>query len=196
MAKHNKISNLSSEEKRTPQRWHVWLSDSQFPAFYMGSTMLILSLAGFVPARLGWLGFAFALPAAVLSYRLKRPAVVEPRGYVMLNAHLLASKGGAYHNVIDRFQDGDTLIYDGMEFDCRSDKEIECRIVADRINLNDNAVIEIATHAQSVLRSLSNDSADFGAAVAGRGVKVLIMSGYGKTAFELCRVLDGEIDWR
>jgi hypothetical protein len=162
----------------------------------MGSTLLLLSLNGTVPAKLGWLGFGIAVPAAIVSLRLKRSAIVGPRGYAVLNVHLLSSKGGAYYNAINRFQNGDILIYEGVEFDCCSNNGIVCRVVADRISLNDNAVFEIAAHAQSVLKSLRNNSSEFDTAVNVRNACVVIMSGHGAKAFELCRVMDGNLDWR
>lgn len=114
----------------------------------------------------------------------------------MLNEHLLSSKGGAYHNAINSFQNGDTLIYDGIEFACPSKKEIVCRVVADRTSLDDNAVFEIAAHTQSVVESLRNKSAEFDSAISVRKPRIVIASGNDANAFELCTVVDGSIDWR
>ncbi len=196
MSNLNEFTTAPSDKKNASPRWHTWLCDAAIPAFYMGVTLLSLSLNSTVSPRLGWLGFVIAAPAAIVSLWLKRAVIVEPRRYVILNLHLLSSKGGAYHNAIDRFQGGDSLIYDGIEFVCCSKNEIVCRVVADRTNLDANTALEIASHAQSVFKSLRNNSAEFDTAVYVRSASVVIMSGHGASAFELCRVTDGNLDWR
>jgi len=196
MSNLNESTPATSIEKGASPRWHTWLCDALGPAFYIGITLLSLSLNSVVSARLGWLGFALAVPAAIVSLRLKRAAIIEPRSYVILNVHLLNSKGGAYHNAIDRFQKGDSLIYDGIEFVCCSKNEVVCRVVADRTNLDANAALEIAARAQSVFKSLRINSAEFDTAVNVRNARVVIMSGHGASAFEICRVIDGNLNWR
>ncbi len=87
-------------------------------------------------------------------------------------------------------------MYDGVAFGFRSNNEIACGIVSDAPDLDDGAASEIAGHAQSVFDKLSAESAEFSSAVNGRTFRISIMSGVDRSARELCRVVDGQLDWR
>ena len=85
---------------------------------------------------------------------------------------------------------------DGVAFGFRPDDEIACGIVADNTDLDDEAAMALANHAQAVFDDLKSESAEFRTAVVGRQFRVSIVSGMDQQSRELCRVVDGKLDWR
>lgn len=128
-------STSPSAEMLTPSRWHTWLHKACEPAFYMGGTLVLLSLGGNIKPTLGWFGIALACPAILVLYLMPCPSTLNRANYVILNVHLLHSKGGAYHNAIDRFRNGTVLIYEGISFGVGSNNEISGKVVVDRTEL-------------------------------------------------------------
>lgn len=86
-------------------------------------------------------------------------------------------------------------MYDGVAFGLYLDNEIACGIAADLGELDAASASEIAGHAQGVFETLQAESMEFASAVAGRRFRISIFSG-DPTARELCRVVDGEFEWR
>lgn len=188
--------NTSSREINASPMWYVWFYKAYWPAWWIGTILIVLSWFGVVTPTVGWTGFALACAAALGSYILPSLAGVKPEDYVILDSRLLNSKGDAYHNAIERFQNGASLMYDGVAFGFRPNNEIACGIVADQTDLDDTAASELARHAQSVFDTLSAESAEFRSAVNGRTFRISIMSGIDGSARELCRVVDGKLNWQ
>lgn len=188
--------NTSSREINTSPMWYVWFYKAYWPAWWVGTALIALSWFGIVTPTVGWVGFALAGAAALGSYVLASLAGVTPEDYVILDSRLLNSKGDAYHSAIERFQNGASLMYDGVAFGFRPDNEIACGIVADTTDLDDTAASELAGHAQCVFDKLSAESTEFKSAVNGRTFRISIMSGVDDAARELCRVVDGKLHWR
>ncbi len=145
---------------------------------------------------IGWAGFALAGAAALDHTSLPSLAGVKPEDYVILDSRHLNSRGDAYHKAIERFQNGASLMYDGVAFGFRPNNEIACGIVADTTDLDDTSASALARHAQSVFDRLLAESTEFKSAVDGRTFRISIMSGKDQSARELCRVVAGELDWR
>jgi len=176
--------------------WYVWFYKAYWPAWWIGTALIALSWFGIVTPTVGWIGFALAGTAALGSYVLPSLAGVKPEDYVILDSRLLNSKGDAYHNAIERFQNGASLMYDSVAFGFRPSNEIACGIVADVSDLDERAALELAGHAQSVFDTLSAESVEFRSAVNGRTFRISIMSRSDQSARELCRVVNGKLDWR
>lgn len=176
--------------------WYLWFYKAYWPAWWIGTILIVLSWFGVVTPTVGWAGFALAGAAALGSYFLPSLAGVKPEDYVILDSRLLNSKGDAYHNVIERFRNGASLMYDGIAFGFRPNNEIACGIVADTTDLDGTAAAELAGHAQSVFDKLLAESTEFKSAVDGRTFRISIMSGVDQSARELCRVVNGQLDWR
>ena len=145
----------------------------------------------------GWVGFGIACVAALGSYVLPTVAGVKPEeDHVVLDSRLLNNKGDAYQNVLDRFANGASLIYDGVAFGFRPNNEIACGIVAISSDLDDDSARETADHAQSVFDHLSSASPEFASLVAGRTFRISIVSGFDHDARELCRIVNGSLEWK
>jgi hypothetical protein len=176
--------------------WYVWFYNAYWPAWWIGTILIALSWFGVVTPTLGWAGFVLAGAAALGSYVLPSLAGVKPEDYVILDSRLLNSKGDAYYTAIERFRNGASLMYDGIAFGFRPNNEIACSIVADTTDLDDTAATELAGHAQSVFDKLLAESAEFKSAVDGRTFRISIVSGGNHSARELCRVVDGKLNWQ
>lgn len=188
--------NTSSREINASPFWYVWFYKAYWPSWWGGTILIALSWFGVVAPSVGWAGFALAGAASLGSYILPSLAGVKPEDYVILDSRLLNAKGDAYCNAIERFRNGASLMYDGVAFGFRPNNEIACGIVADTTDLDARAVAELAQHAKSVFEKLVNECPEFKSAVAGRAFRISIMSGVDQSARELCRVVDGEIEWR
>lgn len=176
--------------------WYVWFYKAYWPAWLIGTTLIVLGWLDIVTPTVGWVGFSLAGAAALGSYVLPSFAGITPEDHVVLDSRLLNSKGGAYHNVIQRFRNGASLMYDGVAFGFRPNNEIACGIVTDTVDLDEMAATELAGHAKSVFDKLSAESTEFRSAVNGRTFRVSIMSGVDESARELCRIVDGKLDWQ
>ena len=166
------------------------------PAWWGGTILIALSWFGVVTPTVGWVGFALAGAVSLGSYIFPSLAGVKPEDYVILDSRLLNVKGDAYFNAIERFRNGASLMYDGVVFGFRPNNEIACGIVADTTDLDDTAAAELARHAKSVFDKLVFECAEIKSAVEGRTFRISIMSGVDQSARELCRVVDGQLDWR
>lgn len=176
--------------------WYVWFYKAYWPAWWIGTILIALSWFGLVTPTVGWAGFALAGAAALGSYVLPSLGGMRPEDCVILDSRLISSKGEAYHNAIERFQNGASLVHDGVAFGFRPNNEIACGIVADTTDLDDLAASELAGYAQSVFDTLIAECSEFKSAVAGRTFRISIMSGVDQSARELCRVVDGQLNWQ
>lgn len=196
MSNPSQSTNTSTGEINTSPMWYVWFYKAYWPAWWFGTILIALSWFGIVTPTVGWAGFALSGAATLGSFVLPSLAGVKPEEYVMLDSRLLKSKCNAYHDAIARFRNGATQMYDGVAFGFRPINEIACGIVADTTDLDDTSVSELAGYAQSVFDKLSAESIEFASAVNGRTFRISIMSRVDHSARELCRVVDGQLDWR
>ena len=176
--------------------WYVAFHKLYWPAWWIGTALIAGSWFGIVSPSVGWIGFGIAGAAALGSYVLPSLAGAKREDYVLLDSRLIKTKGGAYQDAMDRFGNGATLIYDGVAFGFRRDNEIACGVVADSTGLDDLAATDIADHATSVFDHLVSECSEFASAVAGRTFRISIMSSSDASAYELCRVVDGQFDWQ
>lgn len=186
----------SPREVNASPAWYVWFYKAYWPAWWIGTALIACSWFDIVTPTAGWIGFGLAGAAALGSYVLPSLAGVKPEDYVILDSRLLKTKGEAYQNAIERFRNGASLMYDGVAFGFRPNNEIACGIVADTTELDDTGASELAEHARSVFDTLSAESTEFKTVINGRTFRISIMSGGDASARELCRVVDGRIDWQ
>jgi len=175
--------------------WYVWFYKVYWPAWWTGTAIIAASWFDIVTPAVGWVGFALAGTAVLGSYLLPSLAGIKPEDFVMLDSRLLQTKDDTYHNVIERFQNGASLTFDGVTFGFRPNNEIASGTVAGSNDLNDVSALEIAKHAQNVFEKLLSESTEFAAAVTGRTFRISILSGFDPNAHELCRIVDGKLAW-
>ncbi|WP_148080360.1 hypothetical protein [Roseimaritima ulvae] len=188
--------HAASQEPNAAPIWYTWFYQLYWPAWWIGTALIAGSWFGIVSSNVGWIGFGLAGAAALGSYILPSLAGIKAEDYVILDSRLLRTKGDAYVDAIERFKNGASLMYDGVAFGFRPNDEIACGIVADNTDMGDEAAMSLANHAQFVFDSLKSESAEFRSAVLGRQFRVSIMSSMDQSARELCRVVDGRLEWR
>jgi hypothetical protein len=176
--------------------WYVWFHKAYWPTWWIGTVLIACSWFRIVTPTVGWIGFSMAAMAALGSYVLPVLAGVKPQDCVILDSRLLKAKGEAYHNAMERFRNGASLMYDGVAFGFRPNNEIACGVLAGSAALDDTSATEIAEHAKAVFDKLTSESAEFASAVDGRTFRISIMSGTDANPRELCRVIDGKLEWR
>lgn len=196
------MTNPYSSPTTTPQEvtstptWYVWFYRAYWPAWWIGSALIAASWFHIVTPTIGWIGFALAGTAALGSYILPSIAGIKPEDYVILDSRLIKNKGDAYYNAMERFRNGTTLMYDGVVFGFRPNNEIACGILAGTETLTESSAMERAEHAQSVFSQLQAECPEFASAVAAHSFRISIMSGPDSNARELCRVVDGKLQWQ
>ncbi len=185
----------SPHEMVSSPRWYFVFYKLYWPAWWLGTALIVGSWFGMVSPRIGWIGFALTGAAALGSYVLPSIAGTRSEDYVLLDSRLIKTKGEAYRDAIQRFRHGASLIYDGVAFGFRPNNEIACGVVADPAELDDSAATDIATHASIVFDQLVLECTEFAAAVAGRTIRISILSSSDAHARELCRVVNERLDW-
>jgi len=188
--------NNDTREVSPAPIWYIWFYKAYWPVSWIGIALIAGSSFGIVTPTVGWIGFGLAGMAALGSYVLPSLAGVKPEDYVVLDSRLLKTRGEAYHNAMERFRHGASLTYDGVAFGFRPNNEIACGVVADSVELDDSTATEIAEHAKSVFDKLTSECTEFASAVDGRTFRISIMSEFDEDARELCRVIDGKLDWQ
>jgi len=176
--------------------WYLVFARLSWPAWFIGTTLIVLRWLHLVTPTVGWIGFAIAGLAALGSYVFPSLAGAKQEDVVVLDSRLLASQDGAYRTVMERFRNGASLLYDGVAFGFRPDNEIACAIVASSPELDDGSARETANHAESVFATLKSASPEFASAVADRTFRISIMSGFDDDAVEICRVVNRELQWQ
>ncbi len=96
---------------------------------------------------------------------------------------------------MEQFATGATLAFDGVDFQLRPNNEIECEITATTHELDDHGAHELAEHIKSVLAQLDSSSPEFAREVPNRSLSVSILSWSGHSTVQLCRVVDGKLQW-
>ena len=157
--------------------------------------MVIGSWVGVFSTTVGWIGFGVAGIASLGSYALAAASGRMPRDYVILDSRLLATKGESYEQAIELFKNGGTLLFDGVAFALRPENEIACGIDADHGDIDNATALELAEYAQSVFEKLSAASPEFHSEVSGRAFSVAICWGEKTASYEICRVVDGKVNW-
>ena len=196
------MTNPYSSPTNTPQEvatsptWYVWFYKAYWPAWWIGTALIVASWLNVVTPTIGWIGFALAGTAALGSYVLQSIAGIKPEDYVILDSRLVKNKGDAYYNAIKRFRNGATLMYDGVAFGFRPNDEIACGVLAGTVTLTELSAMELAEHAQSVFAQLQAECEEFASAVADHTFRISIMSGRDANARVLCRVIDGKLQWQ
>lgn len=180
----------------TSPTWYVWFYKAYWPAWWIGTALIIASWLNVVTPTIGWIGFALAGTAALGSYVLQSIAGIKPEDYVILDSRLVKNKGDAYYNAMERFRNGATLMYDGVAFGFRPNNEIACGVLAGTETLTELSAMELAAHTQSVFAQLQSECEEFASAVADHTFRISIMSGHDAHARELCRVIDGKLQWQ
>lgn len=188
-------NSLKQDATASPS-WYVWFYKLYWPAWWGGTALIAGSWFGIVSPTVGWIGFGLAGLASLGSYLLPSLAGIRPEDYVVLDSRMLQSKDASYHNAIIRFQNGASLMHDGVAFAFRPGNEIACAVVAAAGALDDSSAMEIANHARSVFERLLSESPEFKSSVAGRTFRISILSGFDPNAYELCRVVDGQLEWK
>ena len=97
---------------------------------------------------------------------------------------------------MERFRNGATLKYGGVAFGFRPNNEIACGVLAGTVTMTELSATELAEHAQSVFAQLQSECEEFASAVADHPFRISIMSGHDAHARELCRVIDGKLQWQ
>lgn len=195
------MANPYQSPSQTPQHavaaptWYLLFARIYWPAWIIGTALIVLSWMQWVTPTVGWVGFAIAGIATLGSYVL--PSIVGGKqdDYVVLDSRLLATKDDAYRDVMERFRNGASLMYDGVVFVFRPGNEIACGIVASSADLDDASARETANHAESVFSTLKSASPEFASAVADRTFRISIMS-IDDHATEICRVVNRELQWQ
>lgn len=166
------------------------------PAWYIGSAIIVLSWLDVVTPTIGWTGFAIACAASLLSYALPKRDGSQLENYFPLDTRLLKIRDDAYHYAMEQFATGATLAFDGVDFQLRPNNEIECEITATTHELDDHGAHELTEHTKSVFDQLNSSSPEFARAVANRSLSVSILSWSGQSTIQLCRVVDGKLQWQ
>ncbi len=195
------MTNPYSSPTHTPLQvaitptWYVWFYKTYWPAWWIGTALIVANWLNVVTPTIGWVGFALAGAAALGSYILPSIAGIKPGDYVILDSRLVKNKDGAYYEAMERFRKGATLMYDGVAFGFRPNNEIACGVLAGTATLTESSALELAEHAQSVFAKLQSECEEFASAVADHTFRISIMSGNDAYARELCRMVEGKLQW-
>lgn len=184
----------SSQSVATIPGWYALFLKIYWPAWFGGTVLIAGTWFDLVPPTIGWVGFGIAGTAALGSYVLPSLVKSQPEDVIALDSHTLKSRGAAYADALDRFENGATLLFDGVAFAFRSGGIIACGIVAPTSHVNEVEARGIADHAKSVFDNLAESSPEFATAVIGHSFRISILSSMNADAKELYRVVDGTFE--
>lgn len=192
------MSNLQSTDNDSRSHghgsplWYAWFYRAYYPIWWSGTALIAGSWFGIVSPTYGWVGFGMAMAMWIGGQVLPSLAGVTTQDYVILDSHLLATRGEGYENTLERFRDGAVMMFDGVAFQLMDD-EIACAVVSHTSDLDREAAWKLAGHARSVFERLSAESREFHTAVAGKTLRISILSGVDDPT-ELYRIVDGGME--
>lgn len=158
--------------------------------------MIVASWFDLVSVSLGWTGFAIAGVATIASNILSvSPQSGEPE-LVLLDSRMMHGKGDGYEEGMRRFQSGSQLLFDGVTFQLMRHDEIACVVFAHATELDDDGATELASHAISVFDLLVAKCPEFAEASRDRVFRISIMSSNDQNTVEMCRVVNGKLEWK
>lgn len=185
----------SPHETNASPVWYVWFYKAYWPAWWGGLALIACSQLDIPKPMLGWIGFGLAATAAIGSYLLPSLAGIKPDDYVVLDSHQFHTRGEAYRNIMARFQNGATLMHDGVAFGIYPNHEIACGVIVYSTEVNEEIAAELAGHAKAVFDKLSSESQEFKSVAGGRTFRISIMTYVEHTPHVFCRFTDGKLEW-
>lgn len=193
----NPYATPRTQQSHEAPLWQTIFYRFYWPAWWIGTALIIGSWLGIVSPTIGWIGFSVAAVAAFGSYVLPRFAGVKEEEWALLTTRMLDTHDNGYRIAMERFQNGGSLMYDGVGFALRPNNEIACATVASVPvdELNNTIAFADATNAKALFETLVHRSPEFASAVAGRVFRVSILSDFGATGVEVCRVVGDSVDW-
>ncbi|PQO27777.1 hypothetical protein [Blastopirellula marina] len=167
-----------------------------WPAWSVGTALIVASWFDLVSVSLGWTGFAIAGLVTIASNILSASPQGESSQLVLLDSRMIHAKGDGYETGMRRFQNGSQLLFDGVIFQQMRHDELVCMVFAHATELDDDGATELASHAISAFDLLVAQCPEFADACRDRVFRISIMSSNDPNAVEMCRVVDGKLEWK
>jgi hypothetical protein len=171
--------------------WFCWVG---------GALLVAASHFDVVSPELGWAGFYVTLGAVVVSYlptrRASAPAKAED--WAILTKAMVQAKDHSYDSAINRLQMGDTVFYDGLAFAIRKGDIVRLATVASlpAKEMDEIRALRDADNARAAFETLARSAPEIAVLVADKQVQVSLLSEFGGNNYEVCRTVDGQIEWQ
>lgn len=169
--------------------WSAWL---------VGTGLIILSWVDFVSPTVGWAGFGIALGATLLSYIPQRYAPRRAEDWACLTKAMIESKDSGYETAMGQLRRGGAVFYDGITIAVRPGNEFALGAVTSLpvAELDDVRVHQEVDRAKAAFETLARISPEVAGFADNHQLRITLFSKYGTKGFEICRVVDGKIEWK
>ena len=191
----NNTHETNGDLFRRPPFWYPWFYHTYWYVWLIGTALVVCSWAKIVPHAVGWIGFVVACAVALISYVLPRLAGIKPERHFVLDSRLIEKRGELYDKAMDAFQRGATLIHDGVAIGLYPDNEVACTIAAVSTTVDETNAFEASNDATYVFDRLTERCPEFRKAVEERTLRISIVSSFDEGAVEICRIVDGHLEW-
>ena len=169
--------------------WSAWAA---------GTALILLSWVNIVSPTVGWVGFAIACSAALLSYLPQRAAQGTGHDWAVLTQAMLEAKDHGYDVAMEHFRRGGTIFYDGMAFTVYPNSRFSLVGVASvpLAELDEIRAQREAERLQARFEALTRLSPEVAGAAQDKALRVSLISEYGARGFEICQVAEGRVEWK
>jgi hypothetical protein len=169
--------------------WAAWLA---------GTALIVLSWFGVVSWEVGWVGFAVACGAALLSYLPRRTAGGAGAEAAILSRAMIESKDRGYEAAMAHLSRGGAVLYDGLAVLPHPAGELTVVGIASAPvpELDEVRALQDAERCLAGFEALARLSPELAGLAAERKVRVSLITEYGNQGFEICQVADGRVLWK
>jgi hypothetical protein len=169
--------------------WIAWIA---------GMALIVLSWTGAVTPAVGWAGFAAAVVSSLVSYVLPRPRPEQGPDWAVLTRAMVEAKDHGYDVAMDHLRRGGVVFHDGMAFALRPGGEVALSVVASApaAEMDEVLALRDAERARAGFEALERAAPELASAAADRKMRVSLLSEYGASGFEICRVAEDQVEWK
>jgi hypothetical protein len=160
--------------------------------------LVILSWTDTVRPAVGWVGFAIACGAALLSFLPQRSTQAQNRDWAVLTRAMVEARDHGYEVAMDHLDRGGTVFYDGMAFAARRGDELFLAVVTSVpvAELDELRVQRDVKRAQENFQALARLIPEVAGVALDRKLRISLVSKFGAEGFEICQVADGHVEWK
>ena len=169
--------------------WSVWV---------VGTALIIMSGFGVVSPEIGWTGFVISCGAALLSYLPHRAAGARHGDPAVLTRAMLQTKDRGYDIAMEQLRSGGPVFFDGLIFAVHPSGELRLVTTASWPvrELDEMRVQQDVERAKGAFEDVARQAPEVAAAAMDKKLRVTLFSDFSKNRFEVCTIVDGQIDWR
>jgi hypothetical protein len=187
------VANISTGQtlRHSIAPWY-WL------AWSAGTVAIVLSWLTLAPPVVGWTGFGLALIASVATQFAGDDRLLSraPQDLAVLTDDMIRRQDHGFRMALRLCRAGGTVLYRGVAVTFGRSSLVCSTITAlPPGELDDYLACQQAQSATATVQKLVDELPDIPVDIAQQSVVTIVISEFGRNGVEICRVIDGRVQW-